>query len=132
MEKLNQKEKINKTIEEEEEKLKSLYKVNYTDKQIIFKALKINLKNWKKTISIKLYEILQDVIRIYLPISKGKLIDNISSLKNFDESLDSFKNYALLLIIRSIINVLIAGILHEGLPKIGIGNFPFSIILYLR
>ena len=39
MEKLNQKEKINKTIEEEEEKLKSLYKVNYTDKQIIFKAL---------------------------------------------------------------------------------------------
>ena len=106
MEKLNQKEKINKTIEEEEEKLKSLYKVNYTDKQIIFKALKINLKNWKKTISIKLYEILQDVIRIYLPISKGKLIDNISSLKNFDESLDSFKNYALLLIIRSIINII--------------------------
>ena len=106
MEKLNQKEKINKTIEEEEEKLKSFYKVNYTDKQIIFKALKINLKNWKKTISIKLYEILQDVIRIYLPISKGKLIDNISSLKNFDESLDSFKNYALLLIIRSIINII--------------------------
>ena len=35
MEKLNQKEKINKEIEEEEEKIKLLHKVNYTNKDIL-------------------------------------------------------------------------------------------------
>ena len=101
MEKLLQKEIIEKTIDNEEEKLKLLHKVNYTDKEILYKALKINMKNWKKMILLKMYEILLDMISIYLPISKAKIIDNIASLKNFNESLNSFKNYVLLLIIQS-------------------------------
>ena len=38
MEKLLQKEIIEKTIDNEEEKLKLLHKVNYTDKEILYKA----------------------------------------------------------------------------------------------
>lgn len=105
MEKLLQKEIIEKTIDNEEEKLKLLHKVNYTDKEILYKALKINMKNWKKMILLKLYEILLDMISIYLPISKAKIIDNIASLKNFNESLNSFKNYVLLLIIQSTFDI---------------------------
>ena len=45
------------------------------------------------------------MISIYLPISKAKIIDNIASLKNFNESLNSFKNYVLLLIIQSVFNI---------------------------
>ena len=105
MEKLLQKEIIEKTIDNEEEKLKLLHKVNYTDKEILYKALKINVKNWKKMILLKLYETLLDMISIYLPISKAKIIDNIASLKNFNESLNSFKNYVLLLIIQSAFNI---------------------------
>ena len=105
MEKLLQKEIIEKTIDNEEEKLKLLHKVNYTDKEILYKALKINMKNWKKIILLKMYEILLDMISIYLPISKAKIIDNIASLKNFNESLNSFKNYVLLLIIQSAFNI---------------------------
>ena len=105
MEKLLQKEIIEKTIDNEEEKLKLLHKVNYTDKEILYKALKINVKNWKKMILLKLYEILLDMIDIYLPISKAKIIDNIASLKNFNESLNSFKNYVLLLIIQSTFDI---------------------------
>ena len=44
------------------------------------------------------------MINIYVPISKAKLIDNIASLKNFGESLNSFKNYVIILIIQSFIN----------------------------
>ena len=105
MEKLLQKEIIEKTIDNEEEKLKLLHKVNYTDKEILYKALKINMKNWKKMILLQLYEILLDMIDIYLPISKAKIIDNIASLKNFNESLNSFKNYVLLLIIQSTFDI---------------------------
>ena len=105
MEKLLQKEIIEKTIDNEEEKLKLLHKVNYTDKEILYKALKINVKNWKKIILLELYEILLDMISIYLPISKAKIIDNIASLKNFNESLNSFKNYVLLLIIQSTFDI---------------------------
>ena len=105
MEKLLQKEIIEKTIDNEEEKQKLLHKVNYTDKEILYKALKINVKNWKKMILLKLYETLLDMISIYLPISKAKIIDNIASLKNFNESLNSFKNYVLLLIIQSAFNI---------------------------
>ena len=105
MEKLPLKEIIEKTIDNEEEKLKLLHKVNYTDKEILYKALKINMKNWKKIILLKMYEILLDMISIYLPISKAKIIDNIASLKNFNESLNSFKNYVLLLIIQSAFNI---------------------------
>ena len=105
MEKLNQKEKINKEIEEEEEeKIKLLHKVNYTNKDIVLKALKINVKNWKNLVLLKLYLFLRDMINIYAPISKAKLIDNIVSLKNFGESLNSFKNYVIILIIQSFIN----------------------------
>ena len=105
MEKLLQKENIKMTIDSEEEKLKLLHKVNYTNKEIFYKALKINIKNWKKFILLKLYEILLDMIGIYLPISKAKLIDNIASLKNFNESLNSFKDYVVLLIIQSAFNI---------------------------
>ena len=105
LEKLLQKEIIEKTIDNEEEKLKLLHKVNYTDKEILYKALKINMKNWKKIILLELYEILLDMIDIYLPISKAKIIDNIASLKNFNESLNSFKNYVLLLIIQSTFDI---------------------------
>ena len=105
MEILFQKEKIEKTVDEEEEKLKLLHKVNYTNKEIFYKALKINIKNWKKFILLKLYEILLDMIGIYLPISKAKLIDNIASLKNFNESLNSFKDYVILLIIQSAFSI---------------------------
>ena len=105
MEKLLQKEIIEKTIDNEEEKLKLLHKVNYTDKEIVYKALKINVKNWKKMILLKLYEILLDMISIYLPISKAKIIDNIASIKNFNEILNSFKNYVLLLIIQSTFDI---------------------------
>ena len=104
MEKLNQKEKINKEIEEEEEKIKLLHKINYTNKDIVLKALKINVKNWKNLVLLKLYLFLRDMINIYVPISKAKLIDNIASLKNFGESLNSFKNYVIILIIQSFIN----------------------------
>ena len=104
MEKLNQKEKINKEIEKEEEKIKLLHKVNYTNKDIVLKALKINVKNWKNLVLLKLYLFLRDMINIYAPISKAKLIDNIVSLKNFGESLNSFKNYVIILIIQSFIN----------------------------
>ena len=105
MEKLLQKENIKMTIDSEEEKLKLLHKINYTNKEIFYKALKINIKNWKKFILLKLYEILLDMIGIYLPISKAKLIDNIASLKNFNESLNSFKDYVVLLIIQSAFNI---------------------------
>ena len=101
MEKFFQKEKIEKTVDEEEEKLKLLHEVNYTDKEILYKALKINIKNWKKLILFKLYVILYDMIGIYLPISKAKILDNVASLKNFNESLNSFKDYIILLIIHS-------------------------------
>ena len=63
------------------------------------------MKNWKKMILLKLYETLLDMISIYLPISKAKIIDNIASLKNFNESLNSFKNYVLLLIIQSTFDI---------------------------
>ena len=63
------------------------------------------MKNWKNIILLKLYEILLDMIGIYLPISEAKIIDNIASLKNFNESLNSFKYYVLLLIIQSIFNI---------------------------
>ena len=56
-------------------------------------------------ILLKMYEILLDMISIYLPISKAKIIDNIASLKNFNESLNSFKNYVLLLIIQSTFDI---------------------------
>ena len=105
MEILFQKENIEKTVDAEEEKLKLLHKVNYTNKEIFYKALKINIKNWKKFILLKLYEILLDMIGIYLPISQAKLIDNIASLKNFNESLNSFKDYVILLIIQSDFNI---------------------------
>ena len=105
MEILFQKENIEKTVDAEEEKLKLLHKVSYTNKEIFYKALKINIKNWKKFILLKLYEILLDMIGIYLPISQAKLIDNIASLKNFNESLNSFKDYVILLIIQSDFNI---------------------------
>ena len=104
MEKLNQKEKINKEIEEEEEKIKLLHNINYTNKEILLKALKMNFKNWKNLVLLKLYLILLDMINIYVPISKAKLLDNIASFKNFEESLNSFKNYVIILIIQSVIH----------------------------
>ena len=105
MEELTEKEIIENKSDEEEEKLKLLNKVEYTNKQILYKALNYNIKNWKKIVSIKLYNMFQDMIKIYLPISRAKLIDNISSLKSFDEIFNSFKYYIFYIILSSILNI---------------------------
>ena len=65
-----------------------------------------NLKDWKKILFIKLYYIFYDLVILYLPISKGLLIDNISSLKDFDKMFNSFKNYISILFLKSIFNVI--------------------------
>ena len=57
MEKLNQKEKIKKTIEEEKNKIKLLHKVNYTKKEILFKSFKNKCKKLEKLSFIKIISI---------------------------------------------------------------------------
>jgi len=104
MEKSTQKEKIEKINEQEEEKLKLLNQKKYTDKEIIYKALNKNMTDWKKIV-FKLIDFLFDMIKISLPIYKGKLIDNISSLKSFNESLIDFKNYLLFILLKGILNI---------------------------
>ena len=104
MEKSTQKEKIEKINEQEEEKLKLLNQKKYTDKEIIYKALNKNMTDWKKII-FKLIDFLFDMIKISLPIYKGKLIDNISSLKSFNESLIDFRNYLLFILLKGILNI---------------------------
>ena len=90
MEKLNKKEKIEKKIDEAEQKLKSQYQIKYTNKQIFFRDIKENLKNWKVISYGKLYDIIYDMIKLYLPISQAKLIDDVSSLKNLNVMFSSF------------------------------------------
>ena len=104
MEKLIQKEKIEKINEKEEEKLKLLNQIKYTDKEILYKALNKNMRNWKKLV-LKLFDFLFDMVKISLPIYKGKLIDNISSLKSFDEIIIDFKNYILFIFLQGILNI---------------------------
>ena len=104
MEKSTQKEKIEKINGQEEEKLKLLNQKKYTDKEIIYKALNKNMTDWKKIV-FKLIDFLFDMIKISLPIYKGKLIDNISSLKSFNESLIDFKNYLLFILLKGILNI---------------------------
>ena len=102
MEKLNQKEKIKKTIEEEKNKIKLLHKVNYTKKEILLKALK--QENWINLFLLIIFPFTIDAIDMNVPISNAELIDNIASLKNFEEILNSFKNYLLTLIKQSAIH----------------------------
>lgn len=104
MEKSNQKEKIEKINEQEEEKLILLNQKKYTDKEIVYKALNKNMTDWKKIV-FKLIDFLFDMIKISLPIYKGKLIDNISSLKSFNESLINFKNYIFFIFLKGILNI---------------------------
>ena len=104
MEQSTQKEKIEKINGQEEEKLKLLNQKKYTDKEIIYKALNKNMTDWKKII-FKLIDFLFDMIKISLPIYKGKLIDNISSLKSFNESLIDFRNYLLFILLKGILNI---------------------------
>ena len=106
MGKKNQKEKIEKINNTEEEKLKLLNKVEYTDKEIIYRALRKNKSNLKQLIFEFCFSSLHKTILLNLPISKGILLDEIISSKNMDKSLDSFKRLLLILFLKSVINII--------------------------
>ena len=106
MGKKNQKEKIEKINNTEEEKLKLLNKVEYTDKEIIYRALRKNKSNLKQLIFEFCFSSLHKTILLNLPISKGILLDEIISSKNMDKSLDSFKRFLLILFLKSVINII--------------------------
>ena len=76
--------------------------MNYTKKEILLKALK--QENWINLFLLIIFPFTIDTIDMNVPISNAELIDNIASLKNFGESLNSFKNYVIILIIQSFIN----------------------------
>ena len=106
MGKKNQKEKIEKINDTEEERLKLLNKVEYTDKEIIYRALRKNKSNLKQLIFEFCFSSLHKTILLNLPISKGILLDEIISSKNMDKSLDSFKRLLLILFLKSVINII--------------------------
>ena len=106
MGKKNQKEKIEKINGTEEERLKLLNKVEYTDKEIIYRALWKNKSNLKQLIFEFCFSSLHKTILLNLPISKGILLDEIISSKNMDKSLDSFKRLLLILFLKSVINII--------------------------
>lgn len=106
MGKKNQKEKIEKINDTEEERLKLLNKVEYTDKEIIYRALWKNKSNLKQLIFEFCFSSLHKTILLNLPISKGILLDEIISSKNMDKSLDSFKRLLLILFLKSVINII--------------------------
>ena len=106
MGKKNQKEKIEKINNTEEEKLKLLNKVEYTDKEIIYRALRKNKSNLKQFTFEFCFSSLHKTILLNLPISKGILLDEIISSKNMDKSLDSFKRFLLILFLKSVINII--------------------------
>ena len=106
MGKKNQKEKIEKINNTEEEKLKLLNKVEYTDKEIIYRALRKNKSNLKQFTFEFCFSSLHKTILLNLPISKGILLDEIISSKNMDKSLDSFKRLLLILFLKSVINII--------------------------
>ena len=75
MGKKNQKEKIEKINNTEEEKLKLLNKVEYTDKEIIYRALRKNKSNLKQLIFEFCFSSLHKTILLNLPISKENNIE---------------------------------------------------------
>ena len=106
MEKQNKKKEIEKINDEEEEKLKLLNKVEYTDEKIISISLEKNKKEWKKIFREISCKILYESAILLLPRSKGILLDVIISSKNIDESLNSFKKLLLILILKSILDII--------------------------
>jgi len=106
MEKNIKKENIEKINNNEEEKLKLLNKVEYKDKEIIYRVLWKNKSNLKQLIYEFVCSSLHKTFLLNLPISKGILLDEIISSKNMDKSWSTFKQFLLILILKSIINII--------------------------
>ena len=99
------KEEIEKINDNEEEKLKLLNKVEYTDKEIIYRSLWKNKKDWKKIIREFFYVGFYELAILYLPRSKGVLLDAIITSKKIEESLKSFKSLLFILFLKSVLNI---------------------------
>ena len=100
------KEEIEKINDNEEEKLKLLNKVEYTDKEIIYRSLWKNKKDWKKIIREFFYVGFYELAILYLPKSKGVLLDAIITSKKIEESLKSFESLLFILFLKSVLNII--------------------------
>ena len=87
-------ENLEKTGNEEEEKLKKENIKKLSKKEIFLKSAKISLKNWKKSIYRQIYVFLSQMFSVYLPILKANIIDTISTKgATFDDVFRAFKKY---------------------------------------
>ena len=95
---------IEKNKEEEEDRLKRANIKKLSNQEIVFKSIKISLKNWKKSVYNQVQLFFTQIFSMYLPILKAKIIDAISSNSNYDELIIRFKTYLFYLILQLIIN----------------------------
>ena len=100
------KEEIENIIDNEEEKLKLLNKIVYTNKEIIYRALWKNKKDWIKIIRELCCVGFYEWAILYLPRSKGILLDVIIKSKKIEESLNSFKSLLFILFLKSVLNII--------------------------
>ena len=84
---------IEKNKEEEEDRLRRLNIKQLSSKEIIIKSTKISLKNWRKSVYNQVELFFTQIFSMYLPILKAKIIDAISSNRNYEELFSRFKTY---------------------------------------
>jgi ABC-type multidrug transport system fused ATPase/permease subunit len=94
---------IEKNKEEEEDRLRRLNIKQLSSKEIIIKSTKISLKNWRKSVYNQVELFFTQIFSMYLPILKAKIIDAISSNRNYEELFSRFKTYFFFLLLQLII-----------------------------
>ena len=87
-------EGLEKTGNEEEEKLKKENIKKLSNKEILFKSAQISIKNWKKSLYRQVYVFLSQMFAVYLPILKANIIDTITTKgATYDDVFKAFKKY---------------------------------------
>ena len=97
------KDNLEGITDEQEEKLKLLNNKYLSDKEVIFKSMKLSLKNWKYQTFIQLSHFILHSFSLYLPITNANLIDAVISSKNYDQIFMAFKRFTLYIIIQFMI-----------------------------
>ena len=101
------KDNLEKTADEQEEKLKLLNSKNLSDKDIILKSLKISLKYWKIQMFFQITQFIIHTFSLYIPITNANLINSIVSSKNFPEIYAAFKKYMMIVTLQFTIKTIL-------------------------
>ena len=94
---------LQKSKEEQEEKIKQLYIKKLSSKEVISKSINISLKNWRKSVFDQIKFLVVQYFLLYIPILKAQLIDSISTSSSYTEVFICFKKYILFLVLQFIV-----------------------------